>query len=434
MSNPADLSATAAAAAIRRGRLTSKALVRACLERIFQREPVVRAFADLQPEQALAWAEKLDARGPRDDEPLFGVPVAIKEVFDVAGYRCAWGTPIHTTRVPSVDAPAVARLRKAGAVVLGTVVSTEYAIAAAGPTTNPHDPTRSPGGSSSGAAAAVAAKMVPLALGSQSIGSIIRPAVYCGVFGLKPTKGAISTRGTMALAEELDHVGPIARTLDDIALACRVLFGHDPADASSCDVAPPAAVAAPPSHVLEVVGPLRQRVRPASAAAVQRAAAALRKAGIPVSRIELPPDFDRIEWVIHTLLCRGIAKHHGSDRDRHGERMSERMRELVDLGRAITDAEYTGALALAGQFSEQLAAMLMPGTVMLTAAVDDVAPPLPEGTGSPLLQGLWTVVGLPALAVPCGRHGGLPIGVQLIAGHGQESVLLAAARKLLATL
>lgn len=432
MPHPADLSATAAVAAIRKGRLTSEALVRACLERIAEREPEVRAFVDLQADAALARARALDARGPRDDESLFGVPVAIKEIFDVAGYRCAWGTPIHSHRIPSADAPAVARLKKAGAVILGTVVSTEYAVAAAGPTTNPHDPSRSPGGSSSGSAAAVAAGMVPLALGSQSIGSIVRPSIYCGVLGLKPTKGAISTRGCMPLAEELDHAGPIARTADDIAAACRVLFGRDPGDPYSRPIAPPDDATAPPSHVLEAIGPLRSRVGRGSAAAVQQAVSSLRKAGLPVSRIELPPDFDRIEWVAYTLLCRGIARHHGADRDLHGERMSEPMRALVDRGRAVTDGEHARALRLARQFGEQLAAMLTPGTVMVTAAVDDVAPPIEEGTGSPLLQGLATVTGLPALAVPCARHDGLPVGVQLVAGHGQEGLLLAAARKILA--
>ncbi|MGN2392393.1 amidase [Pelomicrobium sp. G1] len=432
MPHPADLSATAAVAAIRKGRLTSEALVRACLERIAEREPEVRAFVDLQADVALARARALDARGPRDDEPLFGVPVAIKEIFDVAGYRCAWGTPIHSYRIPSADAPAVARLKKAGAVVLGTVVSTEYAVAAAGPTTNPHDPSRSPGGSSSGSAAAVAAGMVPLALGSQSIGSIVRPSIYCGVLGLKPTKGAISIQGCMPLAEELDHAGPIARTADDIATACRVLFGREPGDPYSRPIAPPDDATAPPSHVLEAIGPLRSRVGRGSAAAVQQAVSSLRKAGLPVSRIELPPDFDRIEWVAHTLLCRGIARHHGTDRDLHGERMSEPMRALVDRGRAVTDGEHARALRLARQFGEQLAAMLTPGTVMVTAAVDDVAPPIEEGTGSPLLQGLATVTGLPALAVPCARHDGLPVGVQLVAGHGQEGLLLSAARKILA--
>lgn len=228
MSDLASLGAAQAVAEIRSGEITCEQLVAACLNRITEREPEVRAFVDLRAADALAFARELDLGTPRADQVLYGAPVAIKEVFDVKGLLCGWGTPIHAERRPASDAPAVARLKRAGAVVVGTTVSTEYAIAAAGPSTNPCDPQRSPGGSSSGSAAAVAAGMVPLALGSQSIGSIVRPATYCGVFGLKPTRGAISTLGGMPLARELDHVGPIARHPEDLALACQVLFDRVP--------------------------------------------------------------------------------------------------------------------------------------------------------------------------------------------------------------
>ncbi len=429
MADPAALSACAAATAIRRGTLGSESLVAACLERIAAREPAVRAFVDLQPERALARARELDGRQPRDDEPLFGVPVAVKEIFDVAGYRCAWGTSLHATRVPAVHAPGVARLESAGAIVLGTTVSTEYAIAAAGPTTNPHDPGRTPGGSSSGSAAAVAAGMVPLALGSQTIGSIVRPATYCGVLGLKPTRGAITTVGVMPLADELDHVGVLAREVQDLALACRVLF--DPGNG----VPGPPAVTPPepdgtscPAQVVHVVGPLRERVRTASEQAVTRALESLARAEVPVTRIELPGGFERIEWLTLTLLCRGIARHHGADYDRGAASMSPRVRELIERGRATGDAEHAEALALAGELTGQLSDLLAPGTVAVSAAVDDVAPRLAEGTGAPLLQALWTVTGLPALAVPCGLVGGLPVGVQIAAAAGGESTLFGAAR------
>ncbi|MGC1816884.1 MAG: amidase [Casimicrobiaceae bacterium] len=430
MSDPTTLSAAAAAEAIRERRLGCEELTRACLDRIARLEPTVQAFVDLQPEAALQRARELDRSKPQEDQALYGIPVAIKEVFDVAGYRCAWGTSVHAARIPGHDAEAVARLKAAGAVILGTAVSTEYAIAAAGPTTNPQDPSRSPGGSSSGPAAAVAAHMVPLALGSQSIGSIIRPSVYCGVMGLKPTRGAISNRGAMPLAIELDQAGPIARTPEDLVLACRALFAKDPLDAGSRAVPVPN-LSSPARQIVEIVGPLRERVQPASREAVERALSACTKAGLPVRRTELAPEFERIDDVVWTLICRGVAVHHGGDYDRAANLMSPRMRELVERGRAITAAQHQAAVELAGGFAAFLNGLLPAGSVAVQAAVDDVAPLHADGTGSPLLQGLWTAAGFPALSMPCGTVEGLPVGVQLAAAPMQESTLLTVAATLL---
>jgi len=423
------LGAAQAAAAIRAGTITSEQLISACLQRIAEREDVVRAFVDLQPDNALAHARELDKRRPSATELLYGVPVAVKEVFDARGYRCSWGTAIHTDRRPASDAACVTRLREAGAVILGTTVSTEYAIAAAGPTTNPWDPQRTPGGSSSGSAAAVACGMVPLALASQSIGSIVRPATYCGVLGLKPTRGAVSTLGGMPLARELDHAGFIARRHEDIQLGCRVLFGHDALDPDSRSVAPPDSSSLGEIHrVLEVAGPFRARVGRGSREAVTRAITALRSAGLAVDTIELPAHFDDIEESIYTLLCRGIAEHHGDDYNRASVRMSERMRGLVDRGRAVSDQQHAAAVTFAQRVTQDLLKILTPGTIAVNAATDDVAPLLSEGTGSPILQGLWTLAGVPVLAVPCGRYEQLPIGVQIAAAPGREDLLIHAAR------
>jgi Asp-tRNA(Asn)/Glu-tRNA(Gln) amidotransferase A subunit family amidase len=426
----ADLGAAAAAAAIATDACTSEALVSACLARIAAREPVVRAFVDLDPERAMAAARAAD-RAPREARgALHGVPVAIKEIFDVAGMRCTWGTPIHADRIPLNDAAATRRFRAAGAVILGTTVSTEYAIANAGPTTNPHDATRTPGGSSSGSAAAVAAGMVPLALGSQTIGSIVRPATYCGVYGLKPSKGAISCLGAMALSAALDHPGPIAREVADLVLACRVLFGVEPEDRASLAVEPPKPCAPPPElRVLLVAGPLEARIEAPSRAALARARAAFEAAGVPVRAHELAASFEGAADCQETLLCRGMACHHGADRDRAGDRMSERVRSLIDRGRAIPESAHTAALAQARDYRALLTELLTGDTIILAAAADGVAPPRGDGsaTGSPALQGLWTLAGLPALALPCGLYDRLPVGVQLVAAPGREDLLLAAA-------
>jgi Asp-tRNA(Asn)/Glu-tRNA(Gln) amidotransferase A subunit family amidase len=427
----ADLGASAAAAAIRNRRCSAEELLVACLERVNRVDSTVHAFVEIDAEKALEEARACDRVRDRHKPALHGVPVAVKEVFDVKGMHCSWGTPIHRDRVPQQDAGAVERLRAAGAVIFGITVSTEYAIAAAGPTANPYDATRTPGGSSSGSAAAVAARMVPLALGSQTIGSIVRPATYCGVLGLKPTSGAISTYGAMPLSEALDHVGAIARELDDVALACSVLFGRDPRDPHSRSVDPPTPVHAMSGvRVLAARGPLHHRLEPASHTALARATQAFATAGMIVEPLELPAEFEQVEECVFTILCRDMARHHGHDRERAGELMSARLCELIDRGRTILDSAYQESIASTEHYRAHLLTLLTGNTVILAPATDGIAPPLTEGTGSPLLQGLWTLTGLPALAVPCGRVEDLPIGVQLIAAPGREDLVLRAARAL----
>ena len=426
------LGATESAAAARAGKCTAEALTAACLARIDDREPTVRAFVDIQRDRALAEARDLDRRVVGERGPLHGVPVAVKEVFDVAGMICGWGTPIRENQVPRRDAVVVARLRAAGAVIVGTTVSTEYAVWTAGPTTNPHDPARTPGGSSSGSAAAVAAGMVPLAIGSQTIGSVVRPAVYCGVLGMKPTKGAISTVGGMALSAFLDHVGFLARNVDDLALACQVLFAPDPEDPYSDDVPPPVIGSGwRRPQVLLVEGPLRERIETATRVALERARAAFEAAGARVREVELPDRFAGARDCLFTIQRYGIARNHGSDRDRAGGRMSAFLRNVIDAGRKISEADYDAALDEARGFRRDLLELLVGHSIIVAPAVDGVAPPIGEpGTGWPHLQGLWTLTWLPVVAAPCGRFEGLPIGVQLIAAPKREDLALEAARVL----
>jgi Asp-tRNA(Asn)/Glu-tRNA(Gln) amidotransferase A subunit family amidase len=397
-------------------------LVRACLAQIGSRENVVQAFRDrIAPEKAIAEARERDATSRKSRGRLHGVPVAVKEIVDVAGLRCEWGSPIHAGRVPRHDAPVVTRLREAGAVILGTTISTEYAIARAGPTTNPHDPTRSPGGSSSGSAAAVAACMVPLALGSQTVGSIVRPATYCGVYGLKPTFGSISRQGAMPLSAELDHVGFLARDPDDVDVACRVLFDRDPG----------ALHPIPPRRVLLVEGPWPECIEPASRTALMRGRTAFEAAGIAVTAASLPRELVDAHATLETILMHDIAINHGADRDRAGSSMSERLRDLVDRGRGISEAQYAEAIDRACGYRELLIRLLDDETIILAPATDGVAPPISaEGTGSARLQGIYTMAGLPALGVPCGMVDALPVGVQLVALPSHEALLVAAARSI----
>lgn len=424
------LGAVAAAAEIRAGRLTAETLVRALLARIDAVEPHIHAFVDRVPaERALDEARRLDAcAAPRG--PLHGVPIAVKEIFDVAGLRCAWGTPIHANRVPTSDAEAVARLRSAGAVILGTTVSTEYAIAAAGPTVNPHDATRTPGGSSSGSAAAVAAQMVPLALGSQTIGSIVRPATYCGVYGFKPVHGVISTRGAMPLSPFLDDVGVLARSVEDVALASRLLARHR--DHAEGAVEPADCVRGwrLPSSVLVLDAPWSREMEPASQLALLRACRALERAGIAVRIAEVPDEFVAAPDWLQTILSHDVAVQHGRDRALSGEQMSAPLRELIDRGHSIGPARYADAIAQASALKDCLEGLVSDGSVLLAPATDGVAPPLPQGTGSPRLQGPFSLAGLAVLAIPAELADGLPVGVQLVAAAGSEDRLFATAQAL----
>jgi Asp-tRNA(Asn)/Glu-tRNA(Gln) amidotransferase A subunit family amidase len=391
-------------------------VTRSCIEGAREREVAVKAFVQLDAEGALRQAEALD-RGDIT-RPLHGIPIAIKDTIDVAGLRCTFGTEIHADRVPTRDAEVVRRLRSAGAVILGTTVSTEYAIARAGPTTNPCDASRTPGGSSSGSAAAVASGMAPIALGTQTVGSIVRPSAYCGIFGYKPSKDAVPTAGVMPLSPFLDHVGPMARSVDDIALVYR----------SITDGGGETRPATLPKRALFVQGPFDERLEPSSQLALTRARTMVQAKGLTVVTTTLPAAAREARQCWETILFRDLARHHGADRDSFGERMSDRFRKIIDDGRRVTDSDYEEAVAFARSLREQVLRLLSPDGIFVAPAVDGVAPALSEHTGASDLQGLWSLTGLPALAVPCGKADGLPIGVQLVGQPAEEHFVHATGR------
>ena len=240
-SNWQGLTAIEAAERIADGDMSAEDYIGACLQRIEAIDDKVHAFVHLDREEALAQARKLDEhrRNGKTLGPLHGIPVAIKDIFDTADYKTECGSPLLKGRQPMRDCATVARLREAGAVIIGKTVTTEFAYFHPGATRNPHDLERTPGGSSSGSAAAVAAGMVPLAIGSQTNGSVIRPAAFCGVYGVKPTHGMISRHGALILSRALDHVGVFARTLADAALILEALVGYDANDADTRALAAP---------------------------------------------------------------------------------------------------------------------------------------------------------------------------------------------------
>src|SRR5262245_4949158 len=296
MSDLADLSASEAARRIRAGAISPVDLLAACLERVDKRESTVQAWVTLDRDAAVRAARERaeEARAGRFLGALHGVPVALKDIFDAAGLPTRAGVTFYDRR-PATDATSVARLRAHGAVVMGKVVTTSFALMDPGPTRNPWNPEHTPGGSSSGSAAAVAARMAPLALGSQTVGSVLRPAAYCGVVGFKPTHGRIPTTGVVALAWSLDHVGIFARAVEDVGLALTLMAGSDGQDplASAAPVEDYAVDRGP--LVAPRIGVLRalvERAAPETAAHVDGVARALGRAGAALVDVALPPSFE----------------------------------------------------------------------------------------------------------------------------------------------
>ena len=434
--DPARMDATDAAEAIRAGRITSEELVSACLERIAALEERVGAWAFLDPGLALEQARAADRalREGRPPGPLHGVPVGIKDILDTKDMPTENGTVLHAGRRPAEDAAAVSRLRDAGAVLLGKTVTTELAVFSPGKTRNPHDPGRTPGGSSSGSAAAVAACMVPLAVGTQTNGSVIRPASFCGVYGYKPTRGLISRHGVLRQSPPLDQLGVFARTVEDAALIAEQLMAFDERDPGMRPGTRPAlleALAEPspdPLRLAFVRTPVWDRAdadtREAFAGLVDAARGERRRgraAGhVPRRGRDSPHDHGGGPG---EKLRRGIRPGQGL-LELHPEGMIER-------GQQVRAAEYDRALGRVPELNRALDGMFGRFDAIVTPATTGEAPVGLESTGSPIFCTIWTLCGLPAITLPLlkGAHG-MPIGVQLVGAAGEDGRLLRTARRL----
>lgn len=429
------LSATQAAQEIARGAVSAEDYVRACLDRIAAVEPDVQAFAHLDPDHALAQARALDERRSQGQPlgPLHGVPVALKDIVDTVDYPTECGSPVLTGRRPWQDAPIVSRLRAAGAVILGKTVTTEFAYFHPGKTRNPHDPVRTPGGSSSGSAAAVAAGMVPLAIGSQTNGSIIRPAAFCGAFALKPTHGLVSRAGILALSRNLDHIGPFARSLEDLALLMEVIAGYDPADPDTRPVAAPhfrAAVSekpALPPRFAFVRTPMWDQAEETTRAALEELAK-----HVGAREVDLPSAY-RAAWDAHrTIMAADMAHNLGAVVDKGGALISHTLGDFVAEGRKVTAVHYLAAINEARRYAAGLAEIFDHDDAIITPAATGVAPLGHSATGNPVFCSLWTLTGLPALSLPLLEdEEGLPLGVQLVGPAGRDERLLRSAQALI---
>jgi Asp-tRNA(Asn)/Glu-tRNA(Gln) amidotransferase A subunit family amidase len=429
------LSAAEAARQISSGVLTSEELVQACLARVRSREPQVQAWTFLDEEYALQQARAADElrRSGRPTGPLHGVPVGLKDIIDTADMPTENGCALHKGRAPRADAAVVAMLRAAGAVILGKTVTTECAYFSPGKTRNPHNPEHTPGGSSSGSAAAVAAGMVPLALGSQTAGSTIRPGSFCGVYAFKPTHGLIPRTGMLQLSRTLDHVGLFAGALADIALLAEQLAGYDEGDPDSRPRArvpflQTLAEEPPIEPMLAFIKtPHWERADPDTQEAFGELVEAL---GGRIEEVDLQPSAAQ-GWDWHrTVLEAEMASNFEREWLAGRDQLSPQLTSLLARGREVKAIDYQRALRavphlIAGfdeLFTERYDAIVTPAAL-------GTAPKGLGATGDPVFCSLWTLTGMPAISLPLMQGAnGLPLGVQLVGRRGFDARLLRTAR------
>ena len=403
-----ELTAQEAAREIAAGRLTSERLVAACLERIEEREPVVGAWIHLDPRAALAEArerDRLPARGP-----LHGVPVGVKDIIDTGDQPTAYGAAAYEGHRPIADAACVALVRQAGGVILGKTVSTEFAYFTPGKTANPHNPAHTPGGSSSGSAAAVGDRMVPLAFGTQTSGSVIRPASFCGAVGYKASFDGLPTVGVKVLAQTLDTLGVFSRSVADLALMRAALVGAP---------ATPAPRSASPR-----LGLCRTAQWGSAARETQKAVEAAADV-LGAEEVELPPEFESLLDAQQTILAFESARAFAWEARHRADRISARFLALLDEGRAVPFERYLRAQKQTAACRRALADIFTRFDALIAPAAPGEAPMGLAATGDPLFNKMWTLLGSPCVTLP-GAKGpnGLPVGVQFVGGLRDDDALL----------
>jgi Asp-tRNA(Asn)/Glu-tRNA(Gln) amidotransferase A subunit family amidase len=410
-----ELSAAQAARCIERGEATCEALADACLERIAERDEAVRAWAFIHRAQALAEARELDRMARRGR--LHGVPFGVKDVIDTESLPTEYNSPIYRGHRPKADAACVALLRQAGCLLLGKTVTTELANNRPSPTRNPHDPAHTPGGSSSGSAAAVADAMVPLALGTQTGGSVIRPAAYCGAFAVKPSFGSVNRAGIKFVAESLDTIGIFARDPEDLALALEVLSGRAAPDFAAPGGKPRVGLCRTPRW---------QLADAATQANLEDAARRLARSGAQVRELDLPAGseelFDRHHVIMGFESARALAWEYLN----FPQQISAQLKPRLDEGWKVTRADYDAVRESARGCRRALAGEMRELDFLLTPSAPSEAPRSLESTGDPVFNRAWTLLGVPCVTVPYGKGAhGLPLGVQLVGAFDGDMQLLA---------
>jgi len=425
-----ELTATAARAAIDAGDLTSRELVDACLDQVERRDAEVGAWTYLNPEIARDAADKADqaAKNSKATGPLHGIPVGLKDIIDTKDMPTEQGSALFKGRRPVTDSTMAQLLRDAGAIIMGKTVTTEFALTAAGKTRNPHNPNHTPGGSSSGSAAAVADHQVPLSIGSQTGGSMIRPASFCGIHGFKPTFGSISRAGMHPLARPLDHPGIYARSLEDIALMGDVLMVKDPLDLDMRGhpkgnlveaVAKDAVETAP--RIAFVKGPMWEAAEPYMEALFSDIVAEL---GSTAREVEMAGIFDDALDCHSTVMMANVVANLGDFVRNTPDQVQKETIRRVKQGYDISAEDYVKAIEFSDTIDAAVEHMFEHCDVIITPAAPGEAPEGIDGTGNAIFQKLWTLTGVPTLTLPkLQGPNRLPIGVQVIGRFGHDADL-----------
>lgn len=424
-----------AAEQLRTGQLSPVDLVRSCVDRIGQLEPQLQAWVTIDAEGAVSAAQQC-AEAIRHGHyrgPLHGIPIGLKDIFFTAGMKTTMGSPIYADFVPDYDATSVQRLKDAGAIVLGKVQTTEFAVLNPSPTHNPWHLEHTPGGSSSGSAAAVAARMCPGALGSQTYGSTIRPAAYCGCVGLKPSYGRVSTYGVYPVAWSMDHVGIFARTVTDAALLLNVLAGDDPHDPACVPLPVPdyrQALTDPQPPRLGLVREFfLERADEETRQHVEAVAEQLARAGAQVEEVHMPASFaGALEAGFQMLFAEAAASHRQVYAE-HKARYSQSMQDVIEKGRHLSAVDYVELRRHQQRFRSDLDAVCQTVDAVLIPSTPAPAPHGLSTTGDPTFNGPASFTGLPSLGIPSGLSSkGLPFGTQLMASVFAEEKLLQVGR------
>ncbi len=427
------LTLTQALSAMTSGEFSPVTLVSALLQRIETTDHNINAWETVDREGALQAARASEARfASRAVRPLEGLPLGVKDIFLTEGVRTQAGFAPFSNFIPDHDAEAVAKLRAAGAIILGKTVTTQFAFMDPPITANPWKEGHTPGGSSSGSAAAVAARMVPAALGTQTSGSVLRPAAFCGVIGYKPSFGLISRRGIFPDSWSLDHVGVITRSVEDTALLANTLFGHDPQDPASLryqgdDLAAFLTKESAPPRI-GILSAFLARAKDDVAASTRATIERLARAGAQAEDVDLPVELDLVMAVHRIIMQTEMASIHTQMHTRSAEDYAPLLRAYVEVGQLIPGTSYVHAQRLRRRIRQALTSLSQRYDVLLLPTVSSTAPDT-STTGDPSFQGFWTLVGFPSISVPSGlSKEGLPYATQLVAAPFQDARLLATAR------